>query len=55
MNDENVDAISTDELNTVLMNSENRKTPGSDDINTDLIKYAPQAFLYRFLDFISIC
>jgi hypothetical protein len=55
MNDENVDAISIDELNTVLKNSKNQKTPGSDGINTELIKYAPQAFLYRFLDFINIC
>jgi hypothetical protein len=48
MNDENVDAISIDELNTVLKNSKNRKTPRSDGINAELITYAPQAFLYRF-------
>jgi hypothetical protein len=45
MNDENVDAISIDELNTVLRNSKNRKTPGSHGINTELIIYAPQAIL----------
>jgi sorting nexin-29 len=55
MDDENVDAISTDVLNTVLKNSKNRKPPGSDGINTELIKYAPQAFVYRFLDFVNIC
>jgi sorting nexin-29 len=49
------DAISIDELNMVLKNIKNRKTPGSDGINTELIKYAPQAFLYRFLDFTNIC
>jgi sorting nexin-29 len=49
------DAINIDELNTALKNSKNRKTLGSDGINTELIKYVPQAFLYRFLDFINIC
>jgi hypothetical protein len=37
MNDENVDAISIDELNTVLKNSKNRKTHGSDGKNTELM------------------
>jgi hypothetical protein len=54
INEENVD-ISMEELKSVLDKSKTRRTPGSNGLNLELIKYVSPTFLYKFLDFLNIC
>ncbi|KAJ4443242.1 hypothetical protein ANN_04910 [Periplaneta americana] len=51
----NIDPITIDELKSALKTCRNRKAPSSDEINMELIKYAPERFLHRFLNFLNIC
>lgn len=53
--DENVDPISFEELETTINNSKNKKTPGVDNINNELIKYASIQLKYRLLDLLNMC
>jgi hypothetical protein len=45
-----VDLITYDELEELLKSFKNKKTPGSDNMNVELIKYAPVGIKYRFLE-----
>ena len=40
--------------NKYLKSFKNKKTPGSDDMNVELIKYAPLEIKYRFLELLNI-
>lgn len=53
--DENVDPITFDELIIALNNFKNKKSPGTDNINSELIKYASLPLKYRLLDLMNIC
>lgn len=55
INNEDVDPITIEELKDVVKNSRNRKAPGPDDINMELIKYAPENFMYRLLNLLNVC
>ena len=51
-----MDLITYDELEEILKSFKNKKTPaGSDDMNVELIKYAPLEIKYRFLGLLNIC
>lgn len=54
-NDVNVDPITLDELMLCLKQFKNKKSPGSDDINIELLKYAPPTLLIRLLDLLNRC
>jgi hypothetical protein len=43
--------ITIDELEKVLKLTKNGKTPGQDNINSELYKYAPQEFKLQLLKF----
>jgi hypothetical protein len=45
--------ITLDELEKVLKLTKNGKTPGQDNINSDLYKYAPEEFKLRLLKFLN--
>ena len=49
-----VDLITYDELEELLKSFKNKKTPGCDDVNIELIKYAPLEIKYRFLELLNI-
>lgn len=53
--DDNVDPITLEELQEAIASSKNKKSPGSDGINIELIKYAPDTMKRRILDFINVC
>ena len=42
-----------DELEKVLKLTKNGKTPGQDNINSELYKYAPEEFKLRLLQFLN--
>ena len=48
------DLLTYDELEEILKSFKN-KTPGNDDMNVELIKYAPLGIKYRFLELLNIC
>ena len=50
-----VDPITLDELLPIIQNAKNKKSPGSDNINMELIKYAPIPIYIRLLDFFNLC
>ena len=50
-----VDLITYDELEEILKSFKNKKTPGSYDMNEELIKYAPLEIKYRSLELLNIC
>jgi hypothetical protein len=54
-NDENIDPIELDELLSALKQFKNKKAPGSDKINIELLKEAPFTLLIRLLDLINTC
>ena len=45
--------ITLDELEKVLKLTKNGKTPGQDNINSELYKYAPEDFKLRLLQFLN--
>ena len=47
------DCITFDELEKVLKLTKNSKTPGQDNINSELYKYAPEEFKLRLLKFLK--
>ena len=47
------DLINLDELEKVLKLTKNGKTPGQDNINSELYKYAPEEFKLRLLQFLN--
>ena len=47
------DLITLDELEKVLKLTKNGKTPGQDNINSELYKYAPEEFKLRLLQFLN--
>lgn len=51
----NVDLIEIEELENALKTFKNKKTPGIDCINIELLKYAPKEVKERFLDIINVC
>ena len=50
---EHTDLITWEELNDVLKNNKNRKTPGPDNINSELLKYLSKRVKIRFLDILN--
>jgi hypothetical protein len=54
LNDGNIDPIILDEL-SALTQFKNKKAPGSDEINIELLKEAPLTLLIRLLDLITTC
>jgi hypothetical protein len=54
-NDANIDPITLDELLSALTQLKNKKAPGSDEINIELLKEAPLTLLIRLLDLINVC
>ena len=50
-----VDPLTFDELEKVIISFKNKKSPGTDNINIELFKYAPQEIKYRFLNILNIC
>lgn len=50
-----VDLITYEELKTTLASFKNKKSPGTDNINIELFKYAPDEVMIRFLDILNIC
>lgn len=50
-----VDNITMEELNDILNTFKANKTPGSDEMNIELIKYASPQLKMRFLDVLNIC
>jgi hypothetical protein len=53
--DENVYPATAEELTDAITYSMSKKAPGNDEINTELMKHAPTALYYRFLDLLNIC
>ena len=49
-----VDLITYDELEKLLKSFKNKKSPGSEDMNVELIKYAPLGIKYRFLELLNM-
>jgi hypothetical protein len=49
-----VDPIEVDELEGILKSFKNKKSPGSDGINTEPLKYAPVEIKVKFLHVINI-
>jgi hypothetical protein len=49
------DPITFEEMNEILKTFKNRKALGSDEINTELFKYAPITAKLRFLNILNIC
>jgi hypothetical protein len=49
-----VDNIEFNELNEIINNMKNKKAIGIDNMNIELLKYAPTSVKYRFLDIINI-
>ena len=47
------DFITFDEIEKVLKLTRNGKTPGQDNINSELYKYAPEEFKLRLLQFLN--
>jgi hypothetical protein len=45
--------ITLDELEKVLKLTKNGKTPGQDNINSELYKYAPEELKLRLLQFLN--
>jgi hypothetical protein len=54
-NDDNIDPIILDELLSALTQFKNKKAPGSDGINIELLKEAPLTLLIRLHDLINMC
>lgn len=50
-----VDLITMEELETTIQALKARKSPGSDGINNELYGHAPTSFLYKLLNFLSVC
>jgi hypothetical protein len=48
-----VDPIEVNELEGILKSFKNKKSPGNDGMNIELLKYAPVAIKVRFLHIIS--
>lgn len=53
--DEHIDPITFEEYNIAISHCQNKKAPGIDGINGELIKYAPISLKIRLLDFLNIC
>ncbi|KAJ4441146.1 hypothetical protein ANN_10996 [Periplaneta americana] len=54
MPDPNVDSITEEEMDEALVHCKNKKTPGVDRINTELIKYAPNIVKTRILELLNV-
>jgi hypothetical protein len=54
-NDENIEPITLDELLSALTQFKNKKEPGSDEINNELLKQVPLTLLVRLLYLINTC
>lgn len=52
---ESVDSITMEEMKTSIKEAKNKKAPGSDTINIELIKFASEQLLQRLLNFINTC
>jgi hypothetical protein len=52
--DENVDPLTVEELIDTIKYSKNKKTPGDNRMNIELIKYAQTALHCRFIDQLNI-
>lgn len=52
---EHVDLITMDEFLIALHHSKNKKSPGTDGINIELVKFAPSSLHIRLLNFINVC
>ena len=50
-----VDLITMEELETTTKALKARKSPGSDGINNELYKHAPQSSLHKFFNFLNVC
>jgi hypothetical protein len=53
--DNNADAVTSEELEEAIKYSKNKKAPGCDRINIELIKDASTTLHYRLLDLLNIC
>jgi len=47
--------MTMEELVTTIKTLKSIKSPGSDGINNELYKHAPQSFLHKFLKFLNVC
>jgi hypothetical protein len=50
-----IDLITLQELETTIKALKPRKSPGSDGINNEVYKHAAKCFLHKFLNFLNIC
>ena len=49
-----VDLMPYDELEEIFKSVKNKETPGSEDMNVELIKYAPLEIKYRILELLNM-
>jgi hypothetical protein len=49
------DLTELEELKGILKSFKNKKSPGNDGMNTELLKYAPVEIKIRYLNIINIC
>ncbi|KAJ4431013.1 hypothetical protein ANN_19606 [Periplaneta americana] len=50
-----IDLIEYEEMEQILQSFSNNKSPGSDDLNIELLKYAPVGIKQRLLNILNIC
>ena len=50
-----VDFVTMEELQTTIKALKARTSPGSDGINNELYKHAPESILRTFLNFLNVC
>lgn len=52
---QNIDPITQEELQNALQTGKNKKAPGTDKINLELLKYASNKTQIKILNFINVC
>ena len=50
-----IDYLTMDELEAIMTSCKNKKSPGTDGINIELLKFASEEVKLRLLDILNIC